>query len=462
MLFNSYIFLFVFLPITLITYFYLNKLNMEKTSKVFLFLASFVFYAWFNVYYTPILLFSILFNFYFGIKLSKCVNYKKTVLTIGIMGNIILLGYFKYMDFFIENFNWALNKDVNLLHLALPLGISYFTFQQIAFLVDSYRGETKEYNFLNYSLFITFFPQLLMGPIMHHKELIPQFQIKVRKIFNLENIALGLFIFSIGLAKKTLLGDPLTDYAQYAFDNAQKLTMIEAWYASVSYVLSYYFDLSGYADMAIGLGKMFNIDIPKNFNSPYKARNFADYWKRWHITLSKFLGDYVYKSLGGNKSVVWIVYLNIMITFLVSGFWHGAGWNFLVWGILNGIFVVMAHMMKKRNLQMNFFIAWSLMFLGLILTRILFVSDSFSDAWYVSYTLFDINNLKFENLFYIDVYLQSFYIALAFYIALFRKNSMEIAENFTPNFKYILYTVILLSRSLFTFSNAKPFLYFQF
>lgn len=172
MLFNSYIFLFVFLPITLITYFYLNKLNMEKTSKVFLFLASFVFYAWFNVYYTPILLFSILFNFYFGIKLSKCVNYKKTVLTIGIMGNIILLGYFKYMDFFIENFNWALNKDVNLLHLALPLGISYFTFQQIAFLVDSYRGETKEYNFLNYSLFITFFPQLLMGPIMHHKELL--------------------------------------------------------------------------------------------------------------------------------------------------------------------------------------------------------------------------------------------------------------------------------------------------
>ena len=460
MLFNSYEFLLVFLPLTFIVYFYLNSKKLITLSKIFLVLASLTFYSWWNVIYLPLILGSMIFNFYVGQFLGK--NRTKQMLTFGIIGNVALLGYFKYTDFFIENFNWALNKDVELLHLALPLAISYFTFQQIAFLVDSYRGETKEYNFLNYALFITFFPQLLMGPIMHHKEIIPQFQTKWKSFIKWENVALGLFIFAIGLSKKTLIGDPLTDYAQYAFDNAQKLSMVEAWYASVSYVLSYYFDLSGYADMAIGIGKMFNINIPKNFNSPYKARNFADYWKRWHITLSRFLGDYIYKSLGGNKSLVWVMYLNIMITFFVSGFWHGAGWNFVVWGLLNGIFVVMAHMMKKADLEMNFYVAWFLMFFGLILTRILFVSNDFADAWYVTTTLFDISNLRFENLFYIDPYLQSFYIVLALYLALACKNSMEISENFKPNFKYIFYTVILLAASMFTFSSAKEFLYFQF
>jgi D-alanyl-lipoteichoic acid acyltransferase DltB (MBOAT superfamily) len=460
MLFNSYEFLLLFLPITFFVYFYLNSKKLITPSKIFLVLASLFFYSWWNVIYLPLILGSMIFNFYVGQFLGK--NRTKKMLAFGIIGNVALLGYFKYTDFFIENFNWALNKDVELLHLALPLAISYFTFQQIAFLVDSYRGETKEYNFLNYALFITFFPQLLMGPIMHHKEIIPQFQTKWKSFIKWENVALGLFIFAIGLSKKTLIGDPLTDYAQYAFDNAQKLSMVEAWYASVSYVLSYYFDLSGYADMAIGIGKMFNINIPKNFNSPYKARNFADYWKRWHITLSRFLSDYIYKSLGGNKSLVWVMYLNIMITFFVSGFWHGAGWNFVVWGLLNGIFVVMAHMMKKANLEMNFYVAWFLMFFGLILTRILFVSNDFADAWYVTTTLFDISNLRFENLFYIDPYLQSFYIILALGLAVGTKNSMEISENFKPNFKYIFYTVILLSASMFTFSSAKEFLYFQF
>ncbi|QKF77149.1 MBOAT family O-acyltransferase [Arcobacter defluvii] len=460
MLFNSYEFVFLFLPITFFIYFYLNSKRLVTLSKIFLVVASLVFYSWWNAIYLPLILGSMVFNFLVGQKLGK--KNSKFMLTFGIVGNVALLGYFKYADFFIENFNWVLNKDVNLLHLALPLAISYFTFQQIAFLVDSYRGETKEYNFLNYSLFITFFPQLLMGPIMHHKEIIPQFQTRWKSYIKWENVSLGLFIFAIGLAKKTLIGDPLTDFAQYGFDNAQKLSMIEAWYASTSYVLSYYFDLSGYADMAIGIGKMFNIDIPKNFNSPYKARNFADYWKRWHITLSRFLGDYIYKSLGGNKTIAWVMYLNIMITFFVSGFWHGAGWTFVVWGLLNGIFVVMAHMMKRANLQMNFYVAWSLMFLGLIITRILFVSNNFSDAWYVSTTLFDISNLSFSNLMHIDPYLQSFYIVLALFLALACKNSMEIAQNFKPNFKYIFYTVILLTASLFTFSSAKEFLYFQF
>ena len=423
-------------------------------------IASLFFYSWWNSIYLLLILGSMIFNFLIGRSLGKTAS--KALLIFGIIGNVALLGYFKYTDFFIENFNWALNKDVDLLHLALPLAISYFTFQQIAFLVDNYRGEVKEFSFLNYSLFITFFPQLLMGPIVHHKEMMPQFALKWRSILRWENISLGLFIFAIGLAKKTLIGDPLTDYAQYAFDNAQKLTMIEAWYASTSYVLSYYFDLSGYADMAIGIAKMFNIDLPKNFNSPYKARNFADYWRRWHMTLSRFLGDYIYKSLGGNKNIVWIIYLNIMITFFVSGFWHGAGWTFVVWGLLNGIFVVMAHMMKKANLEMNFYVAWFLMFIGLIITRTLFVAKDFSDAWYVTKTMFNPMNLKFEGLVYIDPILQSLYLAIALILALGFKNSAQIAENFKPNIKYTLYTIVLLATSLFTFSSAKEFLYFQF
>lgn len=460
MLFNSYEFLLIFLPFTLIVYFYLNSKKYITSSKIFLVIASLFFYSWWDPKYLILILVSIFFNFYIGKLLSK--NSSKKLLIFGILGNVALLGYFKYTDFFIKNYNWILNEDISLIHLALPLAISYFTFQQIAFLVDNYRGEVKEFSFLNYSLFITFFPQLLMGPIVHHKEMMPQFALKWRSLLRWENVSLGLFIFSIGLAKKTLIGDPLTDYAQYAFDHAQSLTTIEAWYAATSYVLSYYFDLSGYADMAIGIAKMFNIDLPKNFNSPYKARNFADYWRRWHITLSKFLGDYIYKSLGGNKNIVFIIYINIMITFFVSGFWHGAGWTFIVWGLLNGIFVVMAHIMKRANLKMNFYVAWCLMFLGLIITRILFVSNSFSDAWYVTYTLFDFTNLKFDNLIFIDPLIQGFYIVTALYLSLACKNSMEIAENFKPNKKYIFYTVALLSASIFTFMSAKEFLYFQF
>lgn len=460
MLFSSYEFILLFLPIVFFGYFYLYSHRLISGAKAWLVVASLVFYSWWSIAYLPLMIGSMIFNYLVGKSLGK--QSRKSILIFGVIINVAFLGYFKYSDFFITNYNWVFNADTSLLHLALPLGISYFTFQQIAFLVDSYRGETKEYDFLNYSLFIMFFPQLLMGPIMHHKELIPQFKDKWKFVIRWDNISLGLFIFAIGLAKKTLLGDPLTEYAQNAFNHAHDLTMLEAWYASLSYVLSYYFDLSGYADMAIGLGKMFNINIPLNFNSPYKARNFADYWQRWHITLSRFLGDYVYKSLGGNKRIAWVMYMNIMLTFFVSGFWHGAGWTFIVWGLFNGLFVVMAHMMRKAKMKMNFYLAWSLMFLGIIVTRILFVSSSFSDAWHVTYALFDITNLRFTNLLYADKWLQTFYIAVGMIIVLFFKNSIEISQNFKPNRKYLFYTAILLSTSLLTFSKVKPFLYFQF
>lgn len=234
------------------------------------------------------------------VPLSKTIS-RKTILIFGIVFNLSLLGYFKYTDFFLSNFNGIFGADIPLMHIALPLAISFFTFQQIAYLVDSYRNETKEYDFLNYALFVTFFPQLIAGPIVHHKEMMPQFASTWNKVKNYKNIALGIFIFSIGLFKKVVIADTFAVWATNGFDKAEVLTFFEAWATSLSYTFQLYFDFSGYTDMAIGAALLFNIKLPINFNSPYKATNIQDFWRRWHITLSRFLRDYVYIPLGGNR-----------------------------------------------------------------------------------------------------------------------------------------------------------------
>ena len=294
-LFNSFEFIFLFLPITFFIYFYLNKIRLIEASKGFLVVASLFFYSWWNVIYLPLILISMLFNYTIGTSLTKEKIFrkvsKKKLLTIGILGNIGLLGYFKYSDFFIGNLNFLFNSEVPLLHLALPLAISFFTFQQIAYLVDSYRKETSEYDFLNYAVFVAFFPQLIAGPIVHHKEMMPQFARLRNSIINYQNIALGLFIFSMGIFKKVVIADTFAVWATNGFDYAEILTFIEAWIVSLSYTFQLYFDFSGYTDMAIGVALLFNIKLPINFNSPYKATNIQDFWRRWHITLSRFLKD---------------------------------------------------------------------------------------------------------------------------------------------------------------------------
>ena len=249
----------------------------------------------------PLILGSMFFNYIVGNSLNSKKANKKLILTFGIIANLSLLGYFKYADFFIENYNYVVNANVPLLRITLPLAISFFTFQQIAYLVDSYRGETKEYDFLNYALFVTFFPQLIAGPIVHHKEMMPQFANKWNLAKNYKNIALGLFIFSIGLFKKVVIADTFAVWATNGFDVATKLNFFEAWVTSLSYTFELYFDFSGYTDMAIGAALLFNIKLPINFNSPYKATNIQDFWRRWHITLSRFLKDYIYIPLGGNR-----------------------------------------------------------------------------------------------------------------------------------------------------------------
>ncbi|GAA0369723.1 MBOAT family protein [Bowmanella denitrificans] len=340
MLFNSFEFIFVFLPLTLCAYIYCARRWGNEAAIGILVLASLFFYSYWNPAYLPLLLFSMLFNFFVGRYLG--VNKNKVVLTLGVITNLGVLGYYKYAGFFMANMNAVFNNQWDLGLIILPLAISFFTFQQIAYLVDSYQGITKEYSFLHYSLFVSFFPQLIAGPIVHHKEMLPQFESSKPYQIDVNNLIVGLSIFSIGLFKKTVLADGIAVYANPVFsaaDTGQMLDFFYAWSGVLAYTLQLYFDFSGYSDMAIGLARIFGIVLPLNFYSPYKACNISEFWRRWHMTLSRFLRDYVYIPMGGNRKGPGRRYVNLVTTMLLGGLWHGAGWNFVIWGALHGAYL---------------------------------------------------------------------------------------------------------------------------
>ena len=322
-------------------------------------------------------------NYAVGRSFARDTNYKlskRSLLIFGIVFNVALLGYFKYVDFFLENFNGIFGSSIPLPHIALPLAISFFTFQQIAYLVDSYRGETKEYDFLNYAIFVTFFPQLIAGPIVHHKEMMPQFASRWNKVKNYKNIALGLFIFSIGLFKKVVIADTFAIWATAGFDSVTTLSLFEAWATSLSYTFQLYFDFSGYTDMAIGAALLFNIKLPINFNSPYKATNIQDFWRRWHITLSRFLREYIYIPLGGNKVSIGRNYLNLFSVFLIGGLWHGASWMFVIWGAMHGTAMVLHRIWQQLGFTMNTLLAWFITFNFINITWVFFRAKEMEDA----------------------------------------------------------------------------------
>lgn len=462
LLFNSYEFIFIFLPITFFIYFYLNKKRLGDVAKGFLVCSNLFFYAWWNVYYLPILIISVVFNYFIGrLLLNENLKIcKKRVLIIGIVCNVAFLAYFKYSDFLIQNFNAISDSNINLLHMSLPLALSFVTFQQIAYLVDSYHINTKENSFLNYSLFITFFPQLIAGPIVHHKEMMPQFANKFNLIKNYKNIATGLFIFSIGLFKKVVIADTFSLWATDGFDVAKTLNFFEAWATSLSYTFQLYFDFSGYCDMAIGLALMFNIKLPINFNSPYKALDIQDFWHRWHITLSRFLRDYIYIPLGGNKEGRRRTYINLMIVFLIGGLWHGAAWTFVFWGFLHGAAIIIHRIWKTLNYKLNKILAWFITFNFINITWVFFRARSWDDA---------IKILK--GMFYGDFmfninYLQVLILSLGAVIALKFKNSIELTfyKNFNFNWRQIVTTSVFLFISILVIrlNNASEFLYFRF
>ncbi|MCM1266773.1 MAG: hypothetical protein NC302_02615 [Bacteroidales bacterium] len=351
MLFNSYIFIFVFLPICLLGFYGLLHSGKPGAARVFLTAMSLWFYGYFNRNYLLIMVCSIAVNFLFHRLLSREDLWRRAVLILAVGFNLGLLFYFKYFDFFLTIANGLFGTEFVLRGILLPLGISFFTFQQISFLVDTYRGEVKDCPFTEYALFVSFFPQLIAGPIVNHSEMLPQFRAFGEKKADWEQIAGGVLLFVLGLAKKVLLADTFGAGADFGYADPAALGRADAALVILFYALQLYFDFSGYCDMARGLGKMFGIEIPVNFDSPYKAVNIVDFWKRWHITLNRFFTKYVYIPLGGNRRGRARMYCNLLLVFFLSGLWHGAGWNFIVWGMLHGVLYVATRFLQSRGRQ---------------------------------------------------------------------------------------------------------------
>ncbi|MCE9611988.1 MAG: MBOAT family protein [Chthoniobacter sp.] len=359
MLFNSYPFILVFLPLCLLGVFLFGKFGWTRAASLWLSAASLGFYAWWNPdptaawspKYLGIIVGSIVANYLLGVRISAAVGRgapaaAKAALTFGVVANLGVLAYFKYANFLVENFNALAGTHVEIGRIALPLAISFFTFTQIAYLVDAFHGVTKEYNFRWYLLFVSFFPHLIAGPIVLYRSLMPQFAKAETWRFNAENFAGGLTLFAFGLFKKAVIADTLSPLANAIFESVAHGSQpgaCVAWVGALAYTLQLYFDFSGYSDMAIGVGMMFNVRFPLNFNSPYKARDIADFWRRWHITLSTFLRDHLYIPLGGNRHGPIRRYSNLFLTMLLGGLWHGAGWTFVVWGALHGSYLIVNH-----------------------------------------------------------------------------------------------------------------------
>lgn len=351
MLFNSVIFVTVFLPLALLGWFLLQKQENPLFAKIFLVGMSFWFYGYYNISYLWILLASLLLNYAVSALLSRCGEGKvRKYLTLGgILGNLALLFYFKYFNFFIDNCNFFLHTEFSVEKIALPLGISFFTFQQLSFLIERYRGGAPHYSFVDYAFFVSFFPQLIAGPIVLHSELIPQLQARKNRCFSLGDFYDGLTLFILGMGKKVLLADSLAVLVNAEYSNIPALDTPCAWIVIIWYMLELYFDFSGYCDMARGIAKMFGFCLPENFDSPFRAVSVRDFWRKWHMTLSRFLSQYVYIPLGGNRKGKARQCLNLLIVFLVSGIWHGANWTFIVWGLMHGLAVVFETLFPKAR-----------------------------------------------------------------------------------------------------------------
>jgi len=397
-LFNSFAFIFVFLPICLTVYLLLGTHGFLRGAMVWLFATSLFFYGWWNPSYLWLILASILFNYTIGtVVLGGAVKHKRLFLILGITGNLCGLGYYKYSNFFIENINSLSEFDFTLHNVILPLGISFFTFQQIAYLVDSSRRKTRDYNFLHYCLFVTFFPQLIAGPIVHHREMMSQFTRPETYRLRLENLSVGSTIFFIGLFKKVVLADSAAVYSTSVFSAAEDgavLTLVEAWGGALSYTFQLYFDFSGYSDMAVGGAYLFGIRLPINFFEPYKSRNIREFWRRWHVTLSRFLKEHVYFPLGGNKKGAIRQNVNLMSTMVLGGLWHGAGWTFVIWGALHGLYLIVGNIWRRFNapllripllrrpsiLFLAHCFSWGLTFICIVIAWVFFRANTFDGA----------------------------------------------------------------------------------
>ncbi len=392
MLFNSYAFLLAYLPIVLLGFFSFAKLHLTKAAQGWLLLSSLFFYGFWDIRYLPLLIGSIIFNYGIGSWILKEQNLKirKAFLVGGIAGDLSLLFYYKYSNFFMTN----LLGTSQWIEIILPLGISFFTFTQIAYLVDAYQHKVEKGSFLSYGLFVTIFPHLIAGPILHHKEMIKQFNSLRMYVVSWPNIAQGICLFVIGICKKVLIADQLIFFVKPIFDDFKDpISFITAWLGAISYTLQLYFDFSGYSDMAVGLGLLFSLRLPINFNSPYQADSMIDFWRRWHITLSLFLRDYLYISLGGNRYGKWAKIRNLFMTMLLGGLWHGAGWTFILWGACHGVFLAINHLWRDLKISMPTLLARVLTLFAVICAWVIFRSPTIDQAFNILAGMFGFHGI---------------------------------------------------------------------
>lgn len=496
MLFNSHIFIFAFLPIALIVYFALNKLRQNTLAKFFLTCMSLWFYSYFHLSYLWIILFSIALNYICHILIKKNF-YPKCTVACGILLNIGLLFYFKYFNFLIENINNLFSTGFSLPQVLMPLGISFFTFQQIAFLVDTKKGTVPKQALLDYALFVTFFPQLVAGPIVSHEEMLPQFQDTSKKSFCIENFYKGLRLFILGLSKKVLIADTFGKAVDWGFTYYTLLDGLNSFLVILFYTFQIYFDFSGYCDMARGIGYMFNIELPVNFNSPYKSSGIIEFWSRWHMTLTRFFTRYVYVPLGGNRKGLLRTCINVLIVFFISGFWHGAGWTFILWGLLHGGMNVANRLWKEGKKRLSFSFNQSslfakschafsvlLTFLFVAMTWTFFRASSISQGWHMVRTAFSFTGssvylelasffqlpeffypvklLKLDTLPYASYLYLFLFMAAAIVFTFFCRNLQESEKDHKPGIFSSLYLSVLSVWCIISLSGVSSFLYFNF
>jgi alginate O-acetyltransferase complex protein AlgI len=426
--------------------------------------SSLFFYGYWSPTYLALIGFSVLFNFFWARYMIAGYPHRRWPLIVGIIVNLGLLSYFKYTNFLLDNFDYLFGTDFQVSSIVLPLGISFFTFQQVSYLVDYKRGLAKEHSFLNYTLFVCFFPQLVAGPIVHHAEMIPQFARSDTFRFKSQNLAIGISTFIIGLFKKVVIADTLSPYSAELFDATGTPGLVPAWIGAIAYTLQIYFDFSGYSDMAIGLGKMFNIDIPINFNSPYKSTSITDFWRRWHMTLSRFLKDYLYIPLGGNRKGPSRRYVNLMITMVLGGLWHGAAWTFVLWGGLHGLFLCINHGWASLSRKLGFstpkVAAWLITFVSVILAWVFFRAPTLDRAITITKGMAGINGLGDFSIFDERIILLALLTGMA--LALPAGWQWARRTNLKTSTVSAIGVGIMLVFSLLSLTRISEFLYFQF
>lgn len=497
MLFQSYVFIFLFFPLIIIGYYFLNYIHKSDMAKALLIIASFIFYAYANKYYILLLGASILINYRLlsAMQVSKISpdietgatklkTSRKKILMIGVVFNLAVLFYYKYYGFFLSNLNQIFTKSYTLHHILLPLGISFFTFQQISILTDSYRGDWEKSSFLDYALYIACFPHLLSGPITLAGEMMPQYNDLERKRVDPDYIRQGLILFTIGLFKKVICADTFASGADWGYSNIAQLDMVNALLTILFFALQLYFDFSGYSDMALGVGKMLHLDLPINFNSPFQSETYGEFWRKWHMTLYRFMMRYIYIPLGGSRKGKIRKYINTLLVFMISGFWHGAQWTFFVWGLLNGLLVIGFEKIKYVFIKIPLLLQRLILFATFSFTTVFFRINRLKEADNLFRRLMDYQGfmiqdklvegfnleefwyvfkvLKIDRLPFSGMYLSIAITVVAISVLLFGKNSNQIADRKQASTLHAVFYAVIFVWCVISLSAVNSFIYFKF